>query len=191
MEVILLQRIINLGQIGEIVKVRDGYARNYLLPQKKALRANEANKILFQNERHIFETKNIELKEQALNLAQILDKKEFIVIRSAGEAGHLYGSVSARDIIDILNKENFIINRSQINLNTPIKSIGLHEVTISLHPEVDILIKLNVSRSEEEAKYQATGKSFASPESYYVFDQESLEEENLSDFENEIEEKPE
>jgi len=138
MEVILLERISKLGQMGETVKVRDGFARNYLLPLGKALRANEANKKRFESERATLEARNLERKSEAQKVADVLDGKSFIVVRSAGETGQLYGSVAARDVVEILAAEGFNIGRNQVHLNTPIKSIGLHKVELQLHAEVEI-----------------------------------------------------
>lgn len=133
MEVILLERISKLGQMGETVKVRDGFARNYLLPLGKALRANAANKTRFEAERATLEARNLERKSEAQTVADVLDGKSFIVVRSAGETGQLYGSVAARDVVEILAAEGFNIGRNQVHLNTPIKSIGLHKVELQLH----------------------------------------------------------
>ena len=133
MEVILLERISKLGQMGETVKVRDGFARNYLLPLGKALRANAANKARFESERATLEARNLERKSEAQKVADVLDGKSFIVVRSAGETGQMYGSVAARDVVDILGAEGFNIGRNQVHLNTPIKAIGLHKVELQLH----------------------------------------------------------
>ncbi|MBA5724331.1 50S ribosomal protein L9 [Candidatus Liberibacter sp.] len=151
MKVILLHRIPNLGSIGKIVNVKNGYARNYLLPFKKALRANEANQVLFEAKRSSLEAQDLELKSQFLELSKVLKEKTFTLIRSAGDTGHLYGSVTARDIVDLLNEEGFKINRRQILLDSPIKSIGIHNVAISLHADIDVKIQLNVARSTEES----------------------------------------
>src|SRR5215217_6230673 len=129
MEVILLERVNKLGQMGEVVRVRDGYARNFLLPLGKAMRANAANKARFETERVTLEARNSERKSEAQKIAETLDGKTFIVVRAAGETGQLYGSVAARDIVDALSAEGFTIGRNQIELNNPIKSIGIHEVT--------------------------------------------------------------
>ena len=128
MQVILLERVAKLGQMGETVKVRDGFARNYLLPLGKALRANEANKKRFEAERSTLEARNLERKSEAQAVAETLGGKSFIVVRSAGETGQLYGSVAARDIVDVLAAEGFNIGRNQVDLNNPIKTIGLHDV---------------------------------------------------------------
>ena len=151
MHVILLERISKLGQMGETVKVRDGYARNFLLPQGKALRSNAANKTRFEAERATLEARNLERKSEAEQVAETLNGKSFIVVRAAGETGQLYGSVAARDVLEVLSAEGFSISRSQVDLNNPIKAIGLHKVVLHLHAEVEIEIELNVARTPEEA----------------------------------------
>ena len=152
MEVILLERISRLGQMGETVKVKDGFARNFLLPQGKALRANEANKKKFEGQRAQLEARNLERRSEAQKIADTLDGKSFIVVRSAGETGQLYGSVSTRDIADILTAEGFSVDRNQVELNHPIKTIGLTNVAIALHPEVEVTVTLNIARSTDEAR---------------------------------------
>ncbi|MBN9056433.1 MAG: 50S ribosomal protein L9, partial [Rhizobiales bacterium] len=174
MDVILLERIAKLGQMGETVKVRDGFARNYLLPLGKALRANEANKKRFESERATLEARNLERKSEAQGVAEKLDGKSFIVVRSAGETGQLYGSVAARDIIEVLSAEGFNIGRNQVELNTPIKAIGLHKVVLHLHAEVEISIVLNVARSADEAERQAKGESLTSADAIYGVDEDAL-----------------
>ncbi|TIS60486.1 MAG: 50S ribosomal protein L9, partial [Mesorhizobium sp.] len=149
MEVILLERISRLGQMGDTVKVKDGFARNFLLPQGKALRANEANKKKFEGQRAQLEARNLERKSEASEIAEKLDGKSFIVVRSAGETGQLYGSVSTRDIAELLTAEGFTVSRNQIELNQPIKTIGLSNVAIALHPEVEVTVTLNIARSTE------------------------------------------
>ena len=158
MQVILLERVNKLGQMGETVKVKDGYARNYLLPLGKALRANEANKKRYENARVQLEARNLERKSEAQKIADKLEGKTFIIIRSAGETGQLYGSVAARDIVETLESEGFNVGRNQIDLNTPIKNIGLHKVGVLLHPEVEVTVTVNVARSPEEAARQARGE---------------------------------
>ena len=170
MQVILLERVNKLGQMGETVKVRDGYARNYLLPLGKALRANEANKKRFETERATLEARNLERKSEAQKIADKLEGKTFVMVRSAGETGQLYGSVAARDIVEALEAEGFNIGRNQVDLNTPIKSIGLHKVTLHLHSEVAIEIELNVARSADEAARQAKGESLTSADAIYGVD---------------------
>ncbi|MDX8531345.1 50S ribosomal protein L9 [Mesorhizobium sp. VK25A] len=167
MEVILLERISRLGQMGETVKVKDGFARNFLLPQGKALRANEANKKKFEGQRAQLEARNLERKSEATQVAEKLDGKSFIVVRSAGETGQLYGSVSTRDIADLLTAEGFTVSRNQIELNQPIKTIGLSNVAIALHPEVEVTVTLNVARSADEAERQAKGETLTTAEAIY------------------------
>ena len=167
MEVILLERISRLGQMGETVKVKDGFARNFLLPQGKALRANEANKKKFEGQRAQLEARNLERKSEAAQVAEKLDGKSFIVVRSAGETGQLYGSVSTRDIAELLTAEGFSVNRNQIELNQPIKTIGLSNVAIALHPEVEVTVTLNVARSADEAERQAKGETLTTAEAIY------------------------
>jgi large subunit ribosomal protein L9 len=158
MQVILLERIPRLGQMGETVKVKNGYARNYLLPQGKALRATDSNKLKFEAQRVELEARNLERKTEALTVHEKLDGTSYVIVRSAGETGHLYGSVSTRDIATVLEENGFKVARAQVNLNNPIKLIGLHEVVISLHPEVESKIVANVARSEDEAQRQAKGE---------------------------------
>ncbi|MCZ2158189.1 50S ribosomal protein L9 [Bartonella sp. 220] len=176
MDIILLERIPRLGQMGDIVSVKDGYARNFLLPQGKALRANEANKRHFEMQRAQLEARNLERKSEAQKIAEKLDGKSFIAVRSAGETGQLYGSVSTRDISEIITNEGFSIGRNQIELNHPIKMIGLHTITLSLHPEVQISVIINVARSVSEAQRQAEGETLISAEAIYDIQKESLEE---------------
>jgi large subunit ribosomal protein L9 len=159
MDVILLERVAKLGQMGEVVSVRDGYARNYLLPQKKALRANDANLKAFEDQKAQLEARNLETRKEAESLAAQLDGKQFVIIRAASDSGALYGSVTTRDAADAATEEGFSVDRKQVVLNRPIKELGLHPVQIVLHPEVEVEIKLNVARSPEEAELQASGKS--------------------------------
>lgn len=181
MDVILLERIAKLGQMGETVKVKDGFARNYLLPQGKALRSNEANKKRFEAERATLEARNLERKGEAQSVADVLGGKTFLVVRSAGETGQLYGSVAARDIVEILAAEGFNVGRNQVDLNTPIKAIGLHSVVLHLHSEVEIEIQLNVARSAEEAERQAKGESLTSADAIYGVDEDALRPEDFFD----------
>jgi len=164
MDIILLERIANLGQMGDVVRVKDGYARNFLLPKGKALRANAANKQVFESQRVQLEARNLERKSEAEQIAVKLDGQSFIIIRQAGETGQLYGSVSTRDIADIASEQGFSLNRTQVNLNHPIKTIGLHQVDISLHPEVSVSIGVNVARSTDEAERQAKGEDLSTRE---------------------------
>ncbi|MDB5534316.1 MAG: ribosomal protein [Hyphomicrobiales bacterium] len=158
MEVILLERIAKLGQMGETVRVKDGFARNFLLPRGKALRATEANKKRFESQRAQLEARNLELKSEAQKVQAELDGKTFVIIRQAGETGQLYGSVATRDISEAVSAGGVTISRNQVVLTTPIKSIGLHQVPLHLHPEVEATISLNVARSPEEAERQLRGE---------------------------------
>lgn len=159
MQVILLERVAKLGQMGEVVKVKEGFARNYLLPQGKALRASQANIDAFEARKADLAVKNDESRAEAQKIAEKLDGQVFVIIRSASDAGALYGSVTPRDAADAANAEGFSVERRQVVLTAPIKDLGLHEVRVHLHPEVDATIKLNVARSAEEAELQASGKS--------------------------------
>lgn len=158
MDVILLQRIGRLGQMGDVVTVKDGYARNFLLPQKKALRATEANRARFESQRAQLEANNLELKKEAEAVAERLNGQTFVAIRSAGDTGQLYGSVSTRDIAECVTEGGFTIDRRQVVLERPIKTLGLHETTVALHPEVTVSVILNVARSEDEAERQSRGE---------------------------------
>ena len=159
MEVILLQRVPKLGQMGETVRVKDGYARNFLLPQGKALRASEGNKKRFADQRAQLEARNLELKKEAESVQGNLDGKTYILIRQAGETGQLYGSVSTRDIADAITAGGVSVSRNQIAISVPIKSIGLHSIPVQLHPEVESKVTINVARSPEEAERQARGEA--------------------------------
>ena len=159
MQVILLERVAKLGQMGEVVNVKDGYARNFLLPQGKALRANDSNIKSFEAKKAQLEATNLETRKEAESVGAKLDGQVFIVIRSASDAGALYGSVTPRDAADAATEAGFTVNRSQIVLDRPIKDLGLHTVSVRLHPEVAVKITLNVARSAEEAELQASGKS--------------------------------
>ena len=159
MQVILLQRVAKLGQMGEVVNVKDGYARNFLLPQGKALRANEANIKSFEAKKAQLELQNLETKKEAEVVGAKLDGQTFVVIRSASDAGALYGSVTTRDAADAATEAGFTVSRTQVVLDRPIKDLGLHSVSVVLHPEVSVRITLNVARSVEEAELQASGKS--------------------------------
>ena len=155
MQVILLERVAKLGQMGEVVKVRDGYARNFLLPQGKALRANDANIARFEDQKAQLEVRNLETKKEAAALAEKLDGQTFIVIRSASDGGALYGSVTPRDAADAATEGGFSVDKRQVILNAPIKDLGIHDVTVRLHPEVDATIRINVARSvERDATYR-------------------------------------
>lgn len=161
MEVILLERVSKLGQIGETVKVKDGFARNFLLPNGKALRATEANKKKFEGMKAQIQAQNLERKSEAEAVAKKVDGKSVILVRQAGETGQLYGSVSTRDIADALTKDGTSVERRQIVLNAPIKTIGLHVLPVALHPEVEVKITVNVARTPDEAERQARGEDLS------------------------------
>ena len=158
MEVILLERVGKLGQMGEVVRVKDGFARNFLLPQGKALRATKDNRAKFEGMKVQLEARNLEMKTEAEGIAGKLKGKSFVVQRQASESGQLFGSVSARDIASILVDGGFTVSRSQIALHAPIKMIGMHTVPVALHPEVEITITMNVARNADEAERQARGE---------------------------------
>ncbi len=158
MEVILLERVGRLGQMGDVVKVRDGYARNFLLPQGKALRATETNRKTFESQRVQLEARNLELKSEAEGVAGRLAGQTFVSIRQAGDTGQLYGSVSTRDIAEAVSAGGFSVERRQVLLDKPIKALGLHEIRIALHPEVVVKVAINVARSTDEAERQARGE---------------------------------
>ncbi|HEX3422524.1 MAG TPA: 50S ribosomal protein L9 [Sphingomicrobium sp.] len=157
MEVILLERVEKLGAIGDVVRVKDGFARNYLLPRKKALRANDSNRKLFEANRTRIEEENADRRSDAETAAKSVDGKTVQLIRQASNTGQLYGSVSARDIVEALEGVGSKVNKSQVVLDRPIKAIGMHEIKIALHPEVAVTVKVNVARSPEEADMQAQG----------------------------------
>ncbi len=159
MEVVLLERVAKLGQMGDVVSVKQGYARNFLLPQGKALRATKSNLAQFETQRAQLEATNLESKNEAEAISAKLDGQQFVVIRSASDAGSLYGSVNARDAADVATEEGFTVDRKQIVLEKPVKELGLHTMTVVLHPEVEAKITINVARSQEEAELQASGKS--------------------------------
>ena len=157
MDIILLERVENLGGIGDVVSVRDGYARNYLLPQKKALRANEANKQVFEANRERLEKENAERRSEAEKEGQKVDGAEVVLIRASSNSGQLYGSVNVRDIAQALEEQGHNVDKRQVVMGSPIKTIGMHEVTIALHPEVRVTVKANVARSDDEAELQRQG----------------------------------
>ena len=159
MQVILLERVAKLGQMGDVVDVKPGYARNFLLPQGKALTASEGNVASFEAQKAQLEARNLETKAEAEALSEKLNGEQFVVIRSASDAGSLYGSVTPRDAADVATEAGFTVDRKQVALIAPIKELGLHNVEVRLHPEVSVEITLNVARSEEEAELQASGKS--------------------------------
>jgi large subunit ribosomal protein L9 len=158
MEVILLQRIGRLGQMGDVVRVKDGFARNFLLPKGKALRATKENRTRFESMKTELEARNLAQRGEAEKVSVKLDGKSFVVLRQAAEGGQLYGSVSTRDIAGLLAEGGFMVDRSQIELNAPIKLIGLHTVPVALHPEVSSKITVNVARNADEAERQARGE---------------------------------
>jgi large subunit ribosomal protein L9 len=158
-DVILLERVEKLGQMGQVVKVRPGYARNFLLPHKKALRATKENLKYFESQRTQLEANNLQLKGEAQQVADKLNGVSVIVLRQAGETGQLYGSVSSRDISDAVTEAGYTVERRQISLDHPIKTLGLHAVKVVLHPEVAVQITVNVAQSADEAAAQARGES--------------------------------
>ena len=166
MQVILLERISRLGQMGDVVKVKDGFARNFLLPQGKALRATDTNKAKCEGQRAELEARNLERKSEASAVHEKLDGTSYIVIRSAGETGQRYGSVSSRDIAEALAENGFKVARNQVNLLSPIKVIGLHNVIVQLHPEVESTIQINVARSNDEAERQSKGEDLTKRETF-------------------------
>lgn len=158
MQVILMEKVANLGNLGDVVKVKDGFARNFLLPKGKALRATKANKERFEGMRNDLEAKNLENRSEAKKVADKLDGQTFVALRQASESGQLYGSVSARDIADLVTAGGFSISRSQVALNAPIKMIGQHKVEIALHPEVEVNVTVIVARNAEEAERVKRGE---------------------------------
>lgn len=172
MKVILLERVGRLGTIGDEVSVKDGFARNFLLPQGKALRANNANRARFEAERDQIEQRNAERRDNAMAVAEAVNGRKVTIIRQAGETGVLYGSVSSRDISDALIAENIQVTKSQVDLNLPIKNVGMHNVVLTLHAEVDSSITVNVARSADEAERQAGGEDMT----VVSYDEEVVEE---------------
>jgi len=157
MDIILLERIGNLGSIGDVVTVKDGYARNFLLPQKKALRANAANKKVFEANRERLEKENAERRGEAEKAGEKIDGAEIVLIRASSNAGQLYGSVNVRDIVAGLEAQGHEVDKKQVVMGSPIKAIGMHDVTVALHPEVHVTVKANVARSDDEAELQSQG----------------------------------
>ena len=186
MNIILLERIARLGQVGDVVRVKDGYARNYLLPNGKALRATSANKKEFENRRTEIEARNLEMQSEAQQVATKLDGQSIIMIRRAGQTGQLYGSVNTRDIAAGLEEAGFHVLRSQIQLNEPIKKIGLHDITVALFADVNASVSVNVARSEDEAERQAMGEDVSVADDSY--DEEEIVEEDAPDLEEVFEE---
>ncbi len=158
MQIVLLERIAKLGQMGDVVTVKDGYARNFLLPQGKALRANKSNLERFETERAQLEARNLERREEAEAVSVKLDGQNFVVIRQSGDSGQLYGSVTPRDISELLSAGGFDVSRNQVAIEQPIKNLGLHTVSITLHPEVACSVIVNVARTDDEAKRQEAGE---------------------------------
>lgn len=173
MDIILLERVENLGQMGDVVSVKTGYARNFLLPQGKALRANEQNKTYFESRRKDIEADNLEKKKEAEGVAVQLEGKRVVLLRQAGDSGQLYGSVSARDVAEALAQDGITVTRNQVSLTAPIKTLGLHKVRVVLHPEVDVMIESNVARTADEADLQAQGIDVTAE----VFEDEDLADE--------------
>ncbi len=159
MQVILLERVAKLGQMGEVVNVKDGYARNFLLPQGKALRANENNIKSFEAKKVQLQAENLETMKEAEAVGAKLDGQSFVIIRSASDSGALYGSVTTRDAAEVATEGGYTVQRGQVVLDKPIKDLGIHSVSVVLHPEVTVRININVARSQEEATLQASGKS--------------------------------
>ena len=167
MKVILLERVAKLGFMGEEVNVKEGYARNFLLPQGKALRANSANRTRFETEKEALEERNKERMSSAEEIGAALDGKSFIVIRSAGETGQLYGSVASRDVVSILDENGFKVSRSQVDLNIPIKTLGIHSVALNLHADVQVAVEFNIARTPDEAELQAQGVDMSSADAMF------------------------
>lgn len=159
MQVILLQRVAKLGQMGDVVDVKAGYARNFLLPQKKALTASKVNIAQFEVQKAQLEANNLETKKEAEALGAKLNGQQFVLIRQASDGGNLYGSVTTRDVAEVATSEGFTVDRKQVVIPRPIKELGLHDAHVVLHPEVEAVVQLNVARSAEEAELQASGKS--------------------------------
>jgi large subunit ribosomal protein L9 len=170
MQVILLERIGRLGQMGDVVKVRPGYARNFLLPQGKALRATKDNMTRFETQRTQLEATNLQRKQEAEAVSGKLGGKSFTIIRQAGDTGQLYGSVSTRDVSDAVTAGGYTIDRVQVLLDRPIKNLGVHGLRVSLHPEVEVNIRINVARTEEEAERQAAGEDVTKVRDDYAAD---------------------
>jgi large subunit ribosomal protein L9 len=179
MDVILLERVPKLGQMGETVSVRNGYARNYLLPKRKALRASAETLKLFDSMRVDLEARNLERRSESEKVAETLNGQTFVAVRQAGDSGQLYGSVSTRDIADLLSESGFRVTRQQVDLNLPIKAIGMHQVDVVLHPEVIVKVTLNVARSADEAARQAAGEDVLARDAGFEFEEDEDEEELL------------
>jgi large subunit ribosomal protein L9 len=174
MDIILLERVEKLGQMGDVVRVKDGFARNFLLPRKKALRATEANRKRFENDRADLELHNLQLKSEAEQIAKRMAGVSVIVVRQAGDTGQLYGSVSNRDVSEALIEAGYKVDRRQVVLDTPIKTLGVHAVRVNLHPEVAIMVGVNVARSAAEAQAQASsGVAFVDKDLAVVEDEDA------------------
>lgn len=184
MQVILLERIPKLGAMGDEVRVKDGFARNFLLPQHKALRATDANRLKFERDRQVLVERNNERKAAAETIGSDIDGKTFIVVRQAAETGQLYGSVSARDVADLLVADGFKVARNQVVLNNPIKVIGLHDVELALHAEVSVTVTMNVARSEDEAVRQAQGEDLSIREDDFEIETFTGEDEDDDDYDD-------
>jgi large subunit ribosomal protein L9 len=176
MQVILLERVSNLGQMGDEVSVKPGFARNYLLPQRKALRASKTNRDYFESVRKELEARNLERRQEAQDAASKIDGKMVVMVRQAGETGQLYGSVTARDVADALRREGAQVERGQINLDRQIKTVGLHPITLQLHPEVAAQVTVNVARSQAEAENQAEAGRAVTPEEQEAMAESAVEE---------------
>jgi large subunit ribosomal protein L9 len=190
MQVILLERVEKLGQMGEEVRVKDGFARNYLLPQKKALRATKANREYFAGQKAQLEAQNLQRKSEAEKIGKKLEGKTFVLLRQAGDRGQLYGSVSPRDIAAAIAEGGFTVNRTQVPLDKAIKDIGLVPVSVVLHPEVRVSVTINIARTEDEAERQARGENVLAektPEEEVLADAEAMFEEGAAPKEEEEE----
>ncbi len=179
MQVILLERVEKLGQMGDVVSVKNGYARNFLLPQKKALRATSANQEKFDIQRSQLEARNLERGQEAQSVGEKLEGQSFVILRQASESGQLYGSVTTRDIALLISESGFSVDRAQINLNHPIKTINLHTTRVILHPEVSVNVVINVARTAEEAERQARGEAVAEEKGLGDDDQDSISAEDV------------
>ena len=188
MKVILLERVAKLGYMGEEVSVKDGYARNFLLPEGKALRANAANRARFEAEKEALEARNKERMSSAEEIGAALGGKSFVVIRSAGETGQLYGSVASRDVVSILEENGFKVARSQVDLNTPIKTLGIHSVALNLHADVQVSVEFNIARTPDEAELQAQGVDMSSADAMFELEDQAEAEEAAAEEEGSEEE---
>lgn len=198
MEIILLERVAKLGQIGDVVTVKNGFARNYLLPQKKALRATKANLAHFETQRKEIEANNLKAKSEAENVAKKMEGVAAVLVRQAGESGQLFGSVSARDISGSLQEQGYKTDKNQIILDRALKTLGLYDVMVRLHPEVEVTITVNIARSKEEAEIQAKGgkvdanakEEEFSVEDYFEKEEDAVEAAGADDAEEAADEAP-